>query len=1023
MSLEPSRVTEIYVPGREAAQTAEGSVGSGYLVTPRLVLTAKHVVQAAVPTSLEPAPDEHLTAERLAALTADNPRCRIRPLDRDQTSFRDASVVWTHRELDVALIAVLGADWPVRPELSTSWTDITGFEATRCTAVGFPVVDQVPGRRVRESRQVFGEIPPLSQFKTQRWAIAVLHGIGTTAPPGHHLYPPESSWAGMSGAAVFVDDELVGVIESDVDAGDRTRLELRALPARTFASDPDLVAWLSADSGPRAWTRSSPHGHTTSPRSASGVFLDVSVPAARTLVGRTGLLTDVRRRLVAGEDTALLSGLPGAGKTALAVNAARDDTVLGRFSDGRLWLPVGRQSTTGLSHWVHRMTSWAQQLGVRADERAEAQSAEDGPRMAQLVSEALGERRALLVFDDVWSREDALLFKDIGTNCVHLLTTRIPKVAALFADQATVVDQLDRRASLELVEHHCRGAHQMFGEDLEAVLTVVDGLPLTLVLVGVKLRQEVAELGSDAGREFLHDVLSAEERLQLPLDLPQQDLPLVGSRHRTLQAVIGLTTEGLEPDELDALRALTAFPPKANTFSREAARHVAGGRRHVDVLRSNGLLELVDVQGRRMTMHQAIADFARRGQEGDDDAFGRMAEYFVDYVGREVQGSPSDSWVDTLDAESENIRAALEWTIRRGHSHLGLRMMAALWPYWYERSLFARGRDLADRILAIPPTQDADEVEYRILRAKVLNDAGNFAYNMADLSGAEKLHTEALAIRTSLGEEALTAGSKNNLGLVLRERGDHEAARASFEEALEINERTRHTQWRLWRGMNLNNLGILDYRLGRFVDARDRQCESVAQFDEMGHAWGRAMARLDLAQCLIALGDPDVPGMLAALLEERWAVRDDKAVATALRALGDLALRNAAPAAASRLFLAALQLSAPLSDRLGEGIALQGLVLASHAVEDCRLGGRASGALRGYQEISGVVPPPWQVRRLTDAQQDLRRVDPAGYDREAAAGRQVATAGMSHLRDALGSAVPDLRPEDEVRRFLGRPAT
>jgi len=1013
MPLEPGRVTEIYVPRVTADDTDANSFGSGYLVTRRLILTARHVVERAVPTTFGPAPERPLAEDALDAASRGAPLCRVRLLSRDKASFGDAVVVWAHPDLDVAMLAATGRAWTAPSNQVVNWTDITGVEAARCTAVGFPAVDRAAAGDVRETRQLFGEIPPLSQYKSQRWSVLVDHGIGAVSST------VGSSWAGMSGAAVFVEDALVGIIETDVDPGDPTRLELWALPARCFAMDPDFVAWLVADSGARAWNKAPVLGRVTFGPSDERGVLDVAVPRTRPLVGRAELLSEVRDRLLAGEDTALVSGLPGAGKTALAVNAVRDAHVVEEWPDGRLWLAVGRQDSAGLSHWVHRMTSWAQQLQVRPDEIAQVQADEDGSRLAELVSDALGDRRALLVFDDVWLREDALTFKDIGTNCVRLLTTRIPRVAALFADNPTPVDELDRAASIALVEAQCPGAHARFTADLDAVIDVAGGLPLTLVLVGTRLREELAENGSDAAREFLRSVPSAGRLLDLELDLPKQELPLLGKRHRTLQAVISLTTDGLDQAELQALRALTAFPPKANTFSRDAASYVAGDRGPVNALRSVGLIELADAEGRRLTMHQAIVDFARRGQEGDADAFQRMAEYFIEYAEREVRDSPSDTWVGDLEPEFENIRSALEWAIRSRASYTGLRMMAALWPYWYERSLFARARELANRVLSLnPPEGMAEQREYMLLRAKVLNDTGNFAYNMASLVEAERHHSEALRIRTVLGEEGLTAGSKNNLGLIERERGRYAAGRALFEEALEINERTHHEQWRLWRGMNLNNPGITSYRLAAFDEARDRQIESVRQFEEIGHVWARAMARLDLAETLVAAGSPGARELIRELLQERHQARDEKAVATALRARGGLGLLDGDGEGARRQFIAAFQLSLPLADGLGQGAALQGMVLACAQTHDCRFGARASGVLQAFGELTSVAPAPWRAEKIRDAQASLRRTHREEYESDFSASYAIASTGMPHFTDALGRDVLAVSPGREVLDIL-----
>lgn len=243
MPLETSRVAEIYVP-------MDGGYGSGYLITPRLVLTARHVFASATSASWPMAPEGAIQSLGSIAAGDERLRCRVRLLSRETGGqFSDAMVVWWDAAHDVALVLVVDGAWRPPAEMApVAWSDLQGVEPRRCLAVGFPAAEATTGESyMRDSRELSGTIPPASRYKQQRWAIHVDHQIGTVAKT------VDSSWSGMSGAAVFVGGAIVGIIETDDDPNNATRLELRALPARLFAENLQFAEWLAADASPQAW--------------------------------------------------------------------------------------------------------------------------------------------------------------------------------------------------------------------------------------------------------------------------------------------------------------------------------------------------------------------------------------------------------------------------------------------------------------------------------------------------------------------------------------------------------------------------------------------------------------------------------------------------------------------------------------------------------------------------------------------------------------------------------------------------
>ena len=245
MSLEPTRVVEIDVSSSESSRGR--SYGSGYLLTQRLVLTARHVVDLALPGEPVVPPAVPLPRRSGEDPVSDGHVCHVRPLSDQAGGPRfEARVVWWRTDVDVALLAITDDSWtPPTRRVVVEWADISGARTVRCLAVGFPAADTIreSARVIRDSREIEGTIPPQSGRKSGLWTVHVEHHTGPSESPS-------GSWAGMSGAAVFVDDALVGVIGVDAEPGDHRRLELRSSKFVDFGGDADFAAWLAADAGP-----------------------------------------------------------------------------------------------------------------------------------------------------------------------------------------------------------------------------------------------------------------------------------------------------------------------------------------------------------------------------------------------------------------------------------------------------------------------------------------------------------------------------------------------------------------------------------------------------------------------------------------------------------------------------------------------------------------------------------------------------------------------------------------------------
>jgi transcriptional regulator with XRE-family HTH domain len=340
------------------------------------------------------------------------------------------------------------------------------------------------------------------------------------------------------------------------------------------------------------------------------IFCDPALPPAQTerLVGRDHLLCQLQAKLLAGDEApalAALGGLPGVGKTALAVSLAHECEIRQYFSDGVLWVSLGPDADI-----LEELKRWGRLLEIDEHEISHPENMEDWTRA---IHAHIGARAMLLIIDDAWTCQDALAFKIGGTNCAYLLTTRIPAVALYFAGAGTsMIPELDKAASLKLLARFVPTLIAQEGARMGELVRLAGGLPLALQLVGTHLQAQVCSGQPRRWQAALEQLRLPEVRMQLtmpraPLE-PQAGLP--ADVPISLQALIELSYQQLNPATQQALIALSKLPARPESFSEETALALDGvSLEALDRLLDVGLLASVG-QG-RYTLHQTIVDFAR----------------------------------------------------------------------------------------------------------------------------------------------------------------------------------------------------------------------------------------------------------------------------------------------------------------------------------------------------------------------------------------------------------------------------
>ncbi|MEF9883471.1 ATP-binding protein [Streptomyces sp. P9-A4] len=316
-----------------------------------------------------------------------------------------------------------------------------------------------------------------------------------------------------------------------------------------------------------------------------------------------------------------------------------------------------------------------------------------GLRGTARLETALAGRPVLLIVDNCEHvvAETAVLVRRLLAACpaLRVLTTS-REALGITGESLLPLGALAPEAARELFVRRAAAVRPGFtGHARVAELCAeLDGLPLAVELAAARLRSlSVEELADGLGERF--ELLSRGDRT-------------APERHRTLRAVVDWSWSLLEPAERELAARLSVF--RGGATADAVARVSGAGRGTLASLVEKSLVEARD--GRYRMLETIRAHAAERLPEGDPVFAAHHAYYraLAEAADPELRGPAQLEWLARLDAEDANLRAAL----RRGAPEEGLRLVAALTPYWWLRGLRAQvaamAADLLDRVA---PTADA----------------------------------------------------------------------------------------------------------------------------------------------------------------------------------------------------------------------------------------------------------------------------------------------------------------------------
>jgi predicted ATPase/class 3 adenylate cyclase len=394
------------------------------------------------------------------------------------------------------------------------------------------------------------------------------------------------------------------------------------------------------------------------------------------------------------------------------------------------------------------------------------------------------------------------------------------------------IERLTQYEAVRLFIERAKAARADFSvtdESAPAVAEIcvrLDGLPLAIELAAARVKL----LTPGAMLERLGS------RLKL-LRGGARDLP---ERQRTLRSTIEWSHALLEEGDRVLFARLAVFAGGRTLGAIEAICD-ARGDLPVDAL--EGVSSLLDKsllrqeegpEGEpRFAMLETIHEYARERLEASGEAEevrGLHAGYFLalaEEAEPELSGAEQLACLERLEAEHDNFRAALAWSLEE-KPETALRLVGALARFWEMRSYFSEGSGWLEASLRKSDSADA------ATRAKLSSEAGTFAWHRGDYDRAIALHGEALELYRELGDERGVAFALICLGAQELERGDYERAKPLFEEALALSRKTGDKRT---VGYALHNLGEVARFRGEYERAKRRGMEALAVFREMDDEW------------------------------------------------------------------------------------------------------------------------------------------------------------------------------------------
>jgi non-specific serine/threonine protein kinase len=577
-----------------------------------------------------------------------------------------------------------------------------------------------------------------------------------------------------------------------------------------------------------------------------------------------------------------LTGAGGAGKSRLAFQAAA--AALDDFADG-----VWAVELASIADGALVPPAVASMLSV---------SEQPGRPISDTLADYLRPRALLLVLDNCEHLRGscAQLVNALLLECpaVRILATsrvplsvpgetlwRVPSLSLPDMRRVPSFDYIRPYEAVRLFVERARSvepAFELASDNAPTVAEVcrhLDGIPLAIELAAARIRVlSVEQIAARLGDRFR--LLTGGSPSALP-------------RHQTLRATMDWSYGLLPANERVLLRRLSVF---AGGWTLDAAEAVCSGggidpTAVLDLLAQlvDNSLVVVEMQRvqTRYRMLETVREYGRtrlREAEELDTIRRRHRDWYLDLAEQadaRLRGPEEDAWLTRLEADHDNLRAAMEWSKgQAGGAEAELRLARALEWFWYLLGHWSEGRARLEEVIA----RSADAALPGL--PKVLVGTVRLAYRQGDIGRAKMLCDRGLALCRQLGDKPGAAQFLVWSAIIAIAEAHHQDAAPLVEEALAL---CREVGDRWWAVEALAILGTLAMIRGDYERASDSHTESLAISRETGNTnnmtyalrglgvlavrqgdWRRAMTHY--TECLrLCRGGVKTPGVIAECLE------------------------------------------------------------------------------------------------------------------------------------------------------------
>ncbi len=702
-------------------------------------------------------------------------------------------------------------------------------------------------------------------------------------------------------------------------------------------------------------------------------------------IGREGQVDELRQLLLQRSDKGAatrlltLTGPGGCGKTRLAIEVASG--LVGTFKDGVWLIELASLSDPRLlPQAVARIFNLHEQ-----QERL----------LIETLTGYLETKQILLVLDNCEHLLDACaqLIMSLLQVCpqMHILATsreriHIPGETVWQVPPLTIPDRHDqesfdgwkRSAAVRLFVDRATSILPTFELNRQNAGSIVeicrrlDGIPLAIELAAARINvitiNEIAERLQDR-----FALLTGGSRMALP-------------KHQTLGATMDWSYALLPENEQALLRGLSVF---AGGWTLEAAEAIhASDRQALDLLHrlvdKSLIISKAHEGSTRFWMLETIRQYAHEKlvETGEEvEMQNRHLRYFLAFSEKadaERSGPNQIAWLNRLEIDHDNLRSALSWALQNSqttgegnpYQDIGLRLLKALWNFWYVHNHWSEGRRWMEAALL----QEGGDTT---LRAWVLLAYGCLAQFQTDYEPATAALEKSLRIFQKSGEKHGIAQTLFWQSMILSDQANPELAIETIQKSITLDREAGNKEGVAY---SLHLLGEIYNDSGEHIQAIRLFEESLVIFREMGDQWGIALSLVTLAKAAYYQQDYLRAEKLSQECLGVWRQLDDKRmIGIALTVLGGTYLRMKRYDQARSCYLQTIDLFYRAGDRFGLCDVLEGLAeLAIHRDQYQRATlfyGAADTIHEVIQAPVLLVDQPWYQSSITALREEMGEED------------------------------------------------